>query len=76
MACNDAVELLPLTAKPEQFSIALIAAALRAAADQVAPEPQPLMHSTARAEIQAIRAELLAIAAELQRMPFFLAQAT
>jgi hypothetical protein len=36
-ACNDAVERLPLTAEPEQFSVALIAAALRAAACQIAP---------------------------------------
>ena len=35
IACNTAVERLPLTAKPEQFSIALIAAALRAAANHI-----------------------------------------
>jgi hypothetical protein len=34
-ACNEAVERLPLTAEPEQFSVALIAAALRAAAPQM-----------------------------------------
>ena len=37
-ACNDAVERLPLTAEPEQFSVALIAAALRAAAGCVPKE--------------------------------------
>ena len=35
IACNTAIERLPLTAKPEQFSIALIAATLRAAADHL-----------------------------------------
>lgn len=35
IACNTAVERLPLTSRPEQFSIALIVAALRAAADHL-----------------------------------------
>jgi hypothetical protein len=34
-ACNEAVEQLPLTAEPEQFSVAMIAAALRAAAEEL-----------------------------------------
>jgi hypothetical protein len=37
-ACNEAVERLPLTAEPEQFSVAMIAAALRAAVDQADPK--------------------------------------
>jgi hypothetical protein len=32
-ACNEAVERLPLTAEPEQFSVAMIAAALKVAAN-------------------------------------------
>jgi hypothetical protein len=43
-----------------------VAAALRAVADQVVPERLGLMHPVARAEAHAIRAEILAIAAELE----------
>ena len=43
-----------------------IAAALRAAADQVVPARLGLMHPIARAEAENIRADFLAIAAELE----------
>jgi hypothetical protein len=43
-----------------------IAAALRAVADQVVPEQLGLMHPIARSETHAIRAEILALAAELE----------
>ena len=43
-----------------------LAAALCALADQVAPKRLGLMHPSARAETHAIRAEILAIAAELE----------
>lgn len=51
-ACNEAVERLPLTAEPEQFSVAMIAAALRAAAPQM--------------EFVQDHLKLLAIAAEIE----------
>jgi hypothetical protein len=71
-ACNDAVERLPLSStKPEQFSIALIAAALRAAVDQVlpaekAPKMMHLLDLERLAARQHTRAKFLAIAAELE----------
>lgn len=71
-ACNDAVERLPLSStKPEQFSIALIAAALEAAADQVAPSNamEPRNYLPMAIECQRIRSELLDIAAELEARP-------
>jgi hypothetical protein len=43
-----------------------IAATLRAVADQVVPEQLGLMHPIARSETHAIRAEILAISAELE----------
>jgi hypothetical protein len=58
-ACNEAVERLPLTAEPEQFSVVMIAAALRAAADQVVPAGGSRKNNE-------IRDELLAIATELE----------
>ena len=71
-ACNDAVERLPLSStKPEQFSIALIAAALEAVADQVVPartwpeECKDHLDYFARKQVL-IRNKLLAIAAELE----------
>ena len=65
-ACNDAVERLPLSSTPEQFSIALIAAALEAAADQVVPVPKLPYDSCCDISASAIRADFLAIAAELR----------
>ena len=70
-ACNDAVERLPLSSTPEHFSIALIAAALRAAADQVVPQRRKPMYADSWEESawtaeQDTRADLLAIAAELE----------
>jgi hypothetical protein len=76
-ACDGAVERLPLISKrPQQFSIALIAAALKAAADQVVPEdynpPRTAFCPEAGAFVdgkecrnEAVRYQLLAIAAEL-----------
>ena len=70
-ACNDAVERLPLSStKPEQFSIALIAAALRAAADQLMPLTKTPWGSTLIPILTAeeSRNGLLAIAAELEAL--------
>ena len=69
-ACNDAVERLPLSSTPEHFSIALIAAALRTAADQVAPSDadEPRYYLPMAFECRRIRKELLAIAAELEAL--------
>jgi hypothetical protein len=71
IACNDAVKRLPLNSPPEQFSIAMIAAALRAAADQVVPEVTREPHGNGFrwggwAGIQGVRRDLLAIATELE----------
>ena len=61
-ACNDAVERLPLSSPPEQFSIALIAAALRAAAaDQLTPYSVAEFDGAAMA-----RNRIITIAAELR----------
>ena len=69
-ACNDAVERLPLSSTPEHFSIALIAAALEAVADQVVPEnanPVGDEHDDARLfQWMRIRSQIRAIAAELE----------
>ena len=68
-ACNDAVERLPLSStKPEQFSIALIAAAMRAAADRVVPEQGCQIYGLTERENerQQVREEILSIAAELE----------
>jgi hypothetical protein len=43
-----------------------LAAALRAAADQVVPEDMPEMHSCCHELIESIHSELLAIAVELE----------
>lgn len=60
---NNAAEALPLHASPVMFSLAMIAAAIEALADQVAPEADPPQRD------DATRRKILAIAAELRGAP-------
>ena len=70
-ACDDAVERLPLSStKPEQFSIALIAAAFRKledilAQDRAEPLPPDLERAVLTERIRLFR-RTTAIAAELE----------
>ena len=64
--------VLDATDYPEDWATRIrVAAALRAAADQVAPSDamEPRNHIPMALECQRIRAELLAIAAELEGHP-------
>ena len=73
-ACEHAVNKLPLSAPPESFSICLISAALRAAADQVVPAAlEEEFHYRNQAlplrKMVEIRQKLNAIATELEAQP-------
>ena len=63
-ACNEAVERLPFTAEPMEFSLAMIAAAIRAAAGlEVSSSFDGTLYETGEDEF---RAFLHYIAAELE----------
>ena len=64
-ACNDAVERLPLSSTPEQFSIALIAAALRAAAMHLRSEEYVICNGSSYAMMIEVD-DLLDLATELE----------
>lgn len=68
-ACGEAVESLPLSSPPELFTIVIIAAALRAAAEQPYEVPVHIRgddYWVYRAGVDAERERNLAIAAELE----------